>query len=161
VCTDAEVHGSIPELVDNIIPAVKKAKEENPGSTGIELVPSATLKNIFQSIEDLLNRSEEARKLIEEGELTVVGAVYDIENGSIKWLGSHPNQENIIKNPKLESSHSETKSEANTEVKADEPHDNPNVNLKFGFFLALAFLILAIPVTLITMILFDWVRKKL
>jgi carbonic anhydrase len=157
VCTDAEVHGSIPQLVDNIIPAVNKAKTENPGITGKDLVPTATVDNVFQSIEDLLKRSEEARKLLEEGQLVIVGAVYDIENGTIKWLGPHPKQAEIIKTPLVESSHAEAKPEA----KSEEHLDNPNVNLKFGIFLALAFLVLAIPVTLLSMILFDWVRKRL
>ena len=41
---------------------------------------------------------------MEKGELKVVGAVYDIENGSIKWLGQHPNQEKLLKNKSKEKS---------------------------------------------------------
>jgi carbonic anhydrase len=157
VCTNEAVHGSITQLVDNIIPTLEKVKSGNPNISGKELIPFAIEANVFQSIEDLLKRSEDARNLVNSGELIIIGAVYDIENGSIKWLGAHPKQVELINSPLVEITHVPSK----PIVKSEEVIDNPNVNLKFGIFLAIAFLILAIPVTLITMVLFDWVRKKL
>ena len=49
------MHGSIPELVDNIIPAVAKARAE--GASGDALIAKAIELNVWQSIEDVLRRS--------------------------------------------------------------------------------------------------------
>jgi methyl-accepting chemotaxis protein len=96
VATDAELHGCIPKLVAPIRPAVAAARKANPELDGKALVPSAVRANVFQSIEDVLRRSAEARELVHAGKLTICGAVYDIESGSIEWLGPHPRQTALI-----------------------------------------------------------------
>ena len=55
VVTKAEVHGSIPSLIDNIHPAVAKAKKNNPKLTGNALIKAAVEANVWQSIEDLFS----------------------------------------------------------------------------------------------------------
>ncbi|MBD3381960.1 MAG: hypothetical protein GF404_07170, partial [candidate division Zixibacteria bacterium] len=97
VCTDAEVHGSIPPLVDNIIPAVRSVESENPHLHGKDLVPKAVEANVWRSIEDLLKHSPEACKLVESGYLQVVGAVYHLDDGHVEWMGTHPEQYDILK----------------------------------------------------------------
>jgi carbonic anhydrase len=92
VATGAEVHGSIPALVDNIVPAVKKAQQAHPDLHGAALVPAATEANIWQSIEDLLRHSPAVCQRCREGKVKIVGALYDLENGQVKWLGEHPKQ---------------------------------------------------------------------
>lgn len=99
VATDAPLHGSIPQLVSRIKPAVQKARLEHPDLHGKDLVPAATEANIRQAIEDLLKRSEMTRKRVKEGKLKIVGAVYDIETGKIRWLGPHPDQEKLLALP--------------------------------------------------------------
>ncbi|RMF98786.1 MAG: HAMP domain-containing protein, partial [Planctomycetota bacterium] len=111
VATNAEVHGNIPELVDNIIPAVEKAAETHPDVHGKELVPYAVEENVRQSIAELFRRSEAARNLVEAGKLKVVGAVYDLESGEVQWLGEHPEQAAVIAAAKQGPSH-----------EAQEPH---------------------------------------
>ena len=96
VATGAQVHGSLPGLVDNIIPAVESAKKKHPGVTGKDLVPFAIDENVFQSIRDLLTRSDEVRDLVKEGKLEIVGAVYDIDTGKVRWLGAHPEQAALL-----------------------------------------------------------------
>lgn len=105
VCTDAEVHGSIPQLVDNIIPAVESVKEDNPGVPGQELVPDAVRANVFLSIDDLLKNSKATRERIKEKQLMVVGAVYDIKTGMIEWLGKHPKQTKMLAEYKGDGGH--------------------------------------------------------
>ncbi|MFA6045140.1 MAG: carbonic anhydrase, partial [Phycisphaerales bacterium] len=99
VATGAQVHGSIPALVDNIIPAVEAAKKKHPGVWGKDLVPFAVDENVFQSIQDLLTHSDEVRELVKQGKLDVVGAVYDIDTGKVNWLGQHPDQSGLLAAP--------------------------------------------------------------
>ncbi len=99
VATGAQVHGSIPGLIDNIIPAVETAKKKHPGVTGKELVPFAIEENVYQSIADTLTKSAEIRELVGQGKLTVVGAVYDVDTGKVAWLGQHPNQSALMAAP--------------------------------------------------------------
>ncbi|MES2307315.1 MAG: carbonic anhydrase [Verrucomicrobiota bacterium] len=106
------VHGHIPALVDNIIPAAKKAKEE--GVKEEELIGRAIELNVLQSIEDILTKSEDIRHLVQSDRLTIVGAVYDIATGHVKWMGEHPDQARI-----LQSFHTMDKKEGVTKDRAD------------------------------------------
>jgi carbonic anhydrase len=77
---------NIPPLVDNIIPAVKKAIADNPKAHGADVIPYAIEENIWQGIEDLFMESPVSRDLVNEGKAKVVGAIYDVSNGKITWL---------------------------------------------------------------------------
>jgi methyl-accepting chemotaxis protein/carbonic anhydrase len=96
VLEGAEVHGSIPELVDNIAPAVARARAANPGVAGAQLFAEAVKTNVWVSIEDLFKRSAEVRELVHDGKLQVVGAVYDLAAGTVNWLGVHPEQTRLL-----------------------------------------------------------------
>jgi len=93
-----KVHGSIPALVDNIIPAAKKAKDAARSRAKTEeIIEEAIKANVMQSIEDLFKKSSEVAELVEEKKLKVVGAVYNLDTGSIEWLGEHPDQSKLLK----------------------------------------------------------------
>ena len=77
---------NIPPLVDNIIPAVKRAKEIHKDVHGDDLIPYAIEENVWQVIEDLFMQSPTARQLVKEGKTKVVGAIYDVATGQIEWL---------------------------------------------------------------------------
>ncbi len=94
VAQGAQVHGSIPELVDNIIPAVAKARAE--GASGDALIAKAIELNVWQSIEDVLRRSDEVRTMAREGKVQVLGAVYDLHGGGIRWMGHHPEEARLL-----------------------------------------------------------------
>jgi carbonic anhydrase len=96
VAQKAEVHGSIPQLVDNIIPAVARARKAHPDLAPDGLVEEAVRENTWQSIEDTLKNSEAIRKRVREGKVKVVAAIYDLENGKVTWLGSHPNEKTLV-----------------------------------------------------------------
>jgi len=93
VLDGAEVHGSIPALVDNIVPAVERARVTAPGAA---LFAQAVKLNVWQSIDDLFLQSAEVRELVRHGKLRVVGAVYDLASGSVEWLGAHPEQARLL-----------------------------------------------------------------
>jgi carbonic anhydrase len=99
VATNAEVHGSIPQLVDNIGPAVERAHKLNPSLEGKELVPAATTENVWQSIEDMLQRSSILREKVIEGAVKVYGGLYHLEDGTVEWLGPHPRQTALLASP--------------------------------------------------------------
>lgn len=92
VCTGAEVHGNIPGLVDNIIPAYEAVRADQPTLEGKALIDAVITENVWRSIEDLLTRSDEVRTLVYENRISVVGAVYDIATGEVRWMGRHPDE---------------------------------------------------------------------
>jgi len=96
VTTGAEVHGSIPQLVDNIVPAVEKAKHAHPNAETPELVSAAIEENIWQAIEDILTKSHAIAGRAAEGKVVVVGAMYDILSGKVTILGQHPKQTELL-----------------------------------------------------------------
>ena len=106
VVTGAEVHGSIPELVAHIAPAVKEAKAT--GATGDQLLDAAITYNVWDSIADILKKSEEVRDLVAKGKLKVVGAVYNLESGEVRWLGESPDQSKLLGTAES-ATHSESK----------------------------------------------------
>lgn len=97
VVDGAEVHGCIGQLVDNIVPAVKKARGADPKAKGGALVDVAIRFNVQQSIEDMLRRSDTIREAVKSGKVKVVGAVYDLHMGGIEWIGGHPVEAELLK----------------------------------------------------------------
>lgn len=77
---------NIPPLVDNIIPAVKRAIEQHKDVHGDAIIPYAIEENVWQGIEDLFMKSPASRNIVKEGKAKVIGAIYDVGTGKIKWL---------------------------------------------------------------------------
>jgi len=83
-----EIHleRNIPPLVDNIIPAVKRTISENPRVYGDSLINIGIENNVWRSIEDLFTHSPATRKLVRSGHVKVVGGIYDVGSGEVRWL---------------------------------------------------------------------------
>lgn len=77
---------NIPPLVDNIKPAVKRAMSNYPNLKGDAVIPHSIEENVWQSIEDLFMKSPATRNLVNDESVKVVGAIYDVGSGKIKWL---------------------------------------------------------------------------
>jgi len=77
---------NIPPLVDNIQPAVERAIAQHHDKHGDTVIPYAIEENVWQGIEDLFMASPSTRQLVESGKAKVVGAVYDVGTGRVKWL---------------------------------------------------------------------------
>lgn len=77
---------NIPPLVDNIEPAVRKAMVDNPGIKGTAIIPKAIEENIWHGIEELFMESPSTREFVSKGYAKVVGAIYDVGTGEIRWL---------------------------------------------------------------------------
>ena len=77
---------NIPQLVDNIEPAVKRAMESHKDAHGEAIIPIAIEENVWQAIDDLFTNSAAARNIVKEGKAKVVGAIYDLGTGKVNWL---------------------------------------------------------------------------
>ena len=94
VVKGVELDGLLPQLVDNIKPAAELAKQQ--GGDEPAIIANAIKANVWQSISDVLRRSAMVRKEIESGSVSVIGAVYNLETGTVDWLGEHPDQNAIL-----------------------------------------------------------------
>lgn len=94
--TGAEVGGSIPDVIAHILPAVKAVRDAHPGEDPNALVPAMIEANVWQSIAELYRQSAITREHVHEGKLRVVGAIYDIQSGRVRWLGSHPREKELL-----------------------------------------------------------------
>ena len=77
---------NIPPLVDNIEPAVKRAIAANPQVAAADIIPYGIEENVWQGIEDLFKRSPATREIVKGGKAKVVGAIYDVGTGQVRWL---------------------------------------------------------------------------
>ncbi len=81
-----ELERNIPPLVAPIRSAVSRAMEEHPDADVKKLLPYAIENNVWQSISDLFRLSPATRELVKAGKVKVVGAVYDVGTGLVRWL---------------------------------------------------------------------------
>jgi len=77
--------GSLPKLVSQIRPAVEKAGAANPHADSSTLLAAATREQVRTEIRHLMG-SPVIRKQVQAGKLKVVGAIYNLEDGSLIWL---------------------------------------------------------------------------
>ena len=92
----AEAPGSISGIVDLIRPAVARARENQPDLSRDTLVAGTVRTNVWQSIENLLTKSQILREAVKSGHAEIVGAVYDVESGRVEWLGQHIDQGKLL-----------------------------------------------------------------
>ena len=95
-----ELPSNISSLVHGIVPAVEKARKAHPDAKGDSLVAAVIEANVWQSINAVLTKSPIVAQRVQDGKLKIVGAIYDIESGQIKWLGEHPEQARLLKTGK-------------------------------------------------------------
>lgn len=87
---------NIESLIEEIKPAVERAKKLNPTLEGAELVEASVRENVWQSVFDLYKSSPMLVEMVRSGKVKVVGAVLDISTGRVDWMGEHPWQEAIV-----------------------------------------------------------------
>ena len=134
VADNADVHGHIASLVDNIAPAVATVRARDPQAAGNRLIRLAIRANVMQSMQDLLSNSSAVASAVKAGKVKVVGGVYDLQTGGIDWLGSHPRESELVERrrqaapaPRPTAGHEEPGHHP-TETKADDHtpvHDEP------------------------------------
>lgn len=94
-CSDGKFNQNVGSLVENIKPAVERAKS-NGAAEGAGLAAAAVKENVWQSVFDLLRTSPELCKMVKAGQVKIVGAVCDVSNGKVEWMGEHPWQGALV-----------------------------------------------------------------
>lgn len=97
--TGAALEGSLPALIDRIMPAVETAQKKSPNVDGKQLVPAAIKENVWQTIADILTHSEVIRHAVQTGKVKVIGGLYDLGDYSVNWVGPHPQQAKLLETP--------------------------------------------------------------
>jgi carbonic anhydrase len=76
-----EVHDHILNLMDRIFPAVLASREQ-PGDP----VNNAVTANVELIVRQLEQSWPTLHEMARNGELEVIGAIYDLESGCVEWL---------------------------------------------------------------------------
>ncbi len=92
-----KVHGSLKQLLDNITPAVIKAKKKLGEKFSEDLVAESIKLNVWQSIESLYRGSPSIVKFVRDKKLKVIGGLYHIHTGAVEWMGEHPSQAELLR----------------------------------------------------------------
>ncbi len=77
--------GNLTAMLANIEPAVASTGGER-ASSNKDFVRRVTEENVRRTVRDIQSRSEVISGLVSEGKLRVVGAVYELESGRVRWL---------------------------------------------------------------------------
>ena len=88
-CDDAKL-GNLTILLDKIKPAVNAVSEPSDASLrnskNIDFVNEVAIKNVQMTIENTRNMSPVLKEMEDNGEIKIVGAMYDIKNGKVTFL---------------------------------------------------------------------------
>ncbi len=88
-CDDAKL-GNLSILLDKIKPAVNAVATPSDASLrnskNIDFVNEVALKNVQLTIENTRKMSPVLKEMEEQGEIKIVGAMYDIKNGKVTFL---------------------------------------------------------------------------
>ena len=79
-----EVPGHIVTLINAIKPAVLKAKEKHSK----DLLAAAIRENILMQVEQLKNLEPVLAKQVRQGNIRIIGALYDLQTGQVEFLNN-------------------------------------------------------------------------
>ena len=80
--------GNLSTLLNKIQPAVyfERQTTENRTSTNPDFVANVTTIQVKRSVETIIEQSVVLREMIEKEEIALIGAIYDVETGSVEFL---------------------------------------------------------------------------
>lgn len=88
-CDNAQL-GNLTNMLGKIKPAVEAVTEPKDeslrNSSNIEFVNNVAEKNVHLTIDRILNESEVLAEMHNNGEIMIVGAMYDIKDGAVTFL---------------------------------------------------------------------------
>lgn len=88
-CDDAKM-GNLTILLEKIKPAVEAVTEPAESSfrnsKNINFVNAVAMKNVHMTIENTRNMSPVLKEMEDNGEIKIIGAMYDIKNGSVTFV---------------------------------------------------------------------------
>ncbi len=77
----SKLHGNLEELVEEIVPAVKVARNKSG-----DLLHNSILENVKLTEREILKESDIIRKIENEGNVKIVGALYSLSSGVVTFL---------------------------------------------------------------------------
>ena len=87
-CDDAKL-GNLTTLISKLKPAVEAVTEpvdtSKRNSGNIDFVNSVAEKNVYMTIENIRKKSPVLKEMEDNGEIKIVGAMYDIKDGSVTF----------------------------------------------------------------------------
>jgi carbonic anhydrase len=80
--------GNLSALINRIQPSVyyERTVTENRSSKNAEFVDKVSHIQVHRSVEGIIERSMVLRELIEKGELGLIGGMYDVASGGVRFL---------------------------------------------------------------------------
>ena len=87
-CDKAEL-GNLTQMLDKIAPAVNAITtepDEDRSSANIDFVNRVALKNVELTIEDIKSKSPVLAEMQSNGEIDIVGAMYDVKSGEVSFV---------------------------------------------------------------------------
>lgn len=82
--------GNLTALINKIEPAVAavaEPKDENlRNSQNLDFVDSVAVKNVEMALDNIRSQSDVLKEMEENGEIAIVGAMYDISDGKVTFL---------------------------------------------------------------------------
>lgn len=86
-CDHAKL-GNLTQMLDKIMPAVDSTSTndgEARNSSNIDFVNRVAQKNVELTIEDIKAKSPVLKEMLDNGEIDVVGAMYDVKSGAVSF----------------------------------------------------------------------------
>jgi carbonic anhydrase len=85
-CDHVEM-GNLTTLLSKITPAVDEEKtiKDNRSSSNSEFVENVAHLNVTRNVHEIMKRSDILREMIENGEIGVIGAMYDVTTGDVEF----------------------------------------------------------------------------
>ncbi len=91
-CDHAQL-GNLTQMLDKIMPAV--AAVETPegvarDSSNLDFVNEVAQKNVALTVENIKAQSPVLREMLEQGEIDIMGAIYDVKSGLVSFTAPQP-----------------------------------------------------------------------
>lgn len=87
-CDQVEL-GKLTGMLANITPAVDSVSghDENRSSSNAEFVQAVADSNVYMTVKAITERSDVLREMHKNGEISIVGAMYDVSSGKVTFMG--------------------------------------------------------------------------
>jgi len=95
----SDVPGSMGTLLADLSEAAKEAISQMPNADVRDQVKLATELNVLNGMKRLIEHSDIVKSGVQNMEVALHGAIYDIVTGKVEFLGQHPQLEELIGTP--------------------------------------------------------------
>jgi carbonic anhydrase len=83
-------------LVERLEVPVDAAISQHPNGEQSGIVELGIKLNVWHTMEELIRNSSVLKSALLDGKLEIHGGVYCLENGTVDWMGQHPEQSRLL-----------------------------------------------------------------